>query len=136
MSILSSVALGWFRRRILDWGGVFGGFLWFILKLYSELPPELQAAVGQVLQGHWAELSLGSAAGLIAWAWSQRGSWLATTKPQVVTVDGKKIEDLPATLQADIEATAAAAPKRTKTIGSLVLDGLLDKLNRNRNRNR
>lgn len=132
MSILSSVALGWARRRILDWGGIFGGFLWFILKLYSELPPELQVAVGQVLQGHWAELSLGSAVGFIAWAWSQRNSWFATTRPQVVTVDGKKIEDLPATLQADIEAKATAAPARKKTIGSAVLDALIDKLNRNR----
>lgn len=128
MNIVSSVALGWLGRRVLDWGGLIGGFLWFILKTYSELPPELQAAIGTVLQGHWAELSLGSVAGFISWAWSQRKSWLATVRPQIVTPQGTKVEldQLPASAQEDVVVTASLAPPR-RTIANAILEALARK---------
>lgn len=125
MGILSSVALGWLGRRVLDWGGIIGGFLWFILKTYSELPPELQGAIGTVLQGHWAELSLGSVAGFVAWAWSQRKSWLATVRPQVVTPQGARVEldQLTPDAQHDVLVTASQAKPR-RTMANILLEAL------------
>lgn len=131
MSILSSVALGWFGRRVLDWGGIALGGAFGLIQFYNAMPPQVQALVQKVATGHWQEITLGAVPGLVVWAWSQFQSYKATVRPQVVTSDGKKIESLPETVQATVEAAAAAAPRR-KTIGSVVLDGLIEKLNRNR----
>lgn len=128
MNILTSVALGWIWRRVWDWGGIIGGFLWFILKTYSELPPEIQAAIGMVLQGHWAELSLGGVAGLIAWAWSQRKSWLATVRPQIVMPSGSKVEgdQLSPEAWGEVVATASQAKPR-RTIANVIMEALAKK---------
>ena len=125
MSILSSVALGWFGRRILDVGGWVGGVLWVVLKTYSELPPAGQELVGKVLQGHWQEITLGGAVGFFAWLWSQRASFLATVKTQVVTPQGAKIEGdqlSPAAWSEVVAAASQAKPRRT--IANVILDAL------------
>lgn len=127
-SILTSVALGWLGRRFKELGSI----ATVLFSLYSILPPEHQQLVWAVLTGRGGMQSIGAYAGLLWYLWTQRDSFIATVRPQVVTRDGQKIENIPARLQADIEATAAEAPPRRRTIGSVVLDGLLEKLNRNR----
>lgn len=126
MSILSSVALGWIGRRILDVGGWAGGVLWVILKTYDALPPVGQELVGKALQGHWQELTLGGAAGLVAWLWSQRDSFIATVRPQIVTNDGRKVElnQIPAPGQAVVESAAATATPRRKSLADLLAEKL------------
>jgi hypothetical protein len=133
MSILSSVALGWFGRRILDWGGWLGTFLLTVIGLYNGLPPVAQQAIQAVVTGHWQDLTLGSLVPLAMLVWSQISSFRATVRPQIVTSDGQKVEldKLQPAVQATVEATAVAAPRR-RTLASAVLDGLIEKLNRNR----
>lgn len=131
MSILSSVALGFFGRRILDVGGWLFGSIGTLVGIYNTLPPDLQAVVIKAAQGHWSEIAVTAIPGFIAWGYAQFISYKATVRPQIVTKAGEKIEGLPDSVQATVEATAAAAPRR-RTIASAVLDGLIDKLNRNR----
>lgn len=131
MSIISSVALGFFGRKLLDVGGWLFGSIGTVVGIYNTLPPDLQAVVIKGAQGHWGEIAITAIPGFLVWGYGQFMSYKATVRPQVVTSDGQKIQSLPENVQATVEAAAAAAPRR-KTIGSVVLDGLLDKLNRNR----
>ena len=133
MSILSSVALGWFGRRILDWGGWLGTFLLSVIGVYNSLPPVAQEAIQAVVTGHWQDITLGSLIPLGALVWSQIASFRATVRPQLVTPAGKKVEldQLTPAAQADVLVTAAQAKPR-RTIANAVLDGLIDKLNRSR----
>lgn len=127
MSILSSVALGWFGRRVLDWGGWLGTFLLSLIGIYNSLPPGAQEAIQAVLSGRWQDITLGAIIPLAALVWSQIASFRATVKPQVVTDEGHRVETekLEPAAQRTINATVKAAPKT-------VLDLLIDKLNRNR----
>lgn len=127
MSILSSVALGWFGRRVLDWGGWLGTFLLTLIGIYNGLPPAAQQAIGAVIKGEWQSLTLGSLVPIAALVWSQIASFRATVKPQVVTDEGKRVEmdKLAPAAQQTVNATVREAPKT-------ILDALLDKLNRNR----
>ena len=127
MSILSSVALGWLGRRVLDWGGWLGTFLLTLIGIYNGLPPAAQQAIGAVIKGEWQSLTLGSLVPIAALVWSQIASFRATVKPQVVTDEGKRVEmdKLAPAAQQTVNATVREAPKT-------ILDALLDKLNRNR----
>jgi hypothetical protein len=127
MSILSSVALGWFGRRVLDWGGWLGTFLLSLIGIYNSLPPGAQEAIQAVLSGRWQDITLGAIIPLAALVWSQIASFRATVKPQVVTDEGQRVEmdKLPPADQRAVNATVKAAPKT-------ILDALIDKLNRNR----
>lgn len=127
MSILSSVALGWFGRRVLDWGGWLGTFLLTLIGIYNGLPPAAQQAIGAVIKGEWQSLTLGSLVPIAALVWSQIASFRATVKPQVVTDEGKRVEmdKLAPAAQQTVNATVREAPKT-------ILDALIDKLNRNR----
>jgi len=136
MSILSSVALGWFGRRIGDWGGWIAAFVGTLVAIYSQLDPGGQHAVmesvKQIATGRWREIPLGQLVtvfGVVSLVWSQRKSYKATTTPQIVTPQGDKVElkELTPAAQRDVTATAERAPKSTT-----VLDMLLEKLNRNR----
>lgn len=131
MSILSSVALGFFGRKLLDVGGWVGGVAMAAFGFYAAATPAQQAVIGNILTGKWQDITLGALVPFIIWGWGQFMSYRATVRPQVVTSDGQKIQSLPDSVQATVEAAATAVPRR-KTIGSIVLDGLLDKLNRNR----
>jgi predicted flavoprotein YhiN len=133
MSILSSVALGWVGRRVLDWGGWLGTFLLTVIGLYNGLPPAAQTAVQAVLSGHWQDITLGSLIPMAALVWSQIASFRATVRAQIVTPQGAKVEldQLPPAAQQDVLVTASQAKPR-RTIANAVLDGLIDKLNRNR----
>lgn len=133
MSILSSVAIGFFGRKLLDVGGWVGGVAMAAFGFYAAATPAQQAVIGNILTGKWQDITLGALVPFIIWAWGQFMSYKATVRPQIVTSDGQKIElqQLPPTGQAVVEnAVAAAKPKRT--IASAVLDGLIEKLNRNR----
>lgn len=127
MSILSSVALGWLGRRVLDWGGWLGTFLLTLIGLYNALPPVAQDAVQAVVSGRWQDITLGSLIPLGALVWSQIASFRATVKPQVVTPRGEKVEleQLPPAEQRTVTATVESAA-RSRTI----LDMLAEKLNR------
>lgn len=127
MSILSSVALGWFGRRVLDWGGWLGTFLLTLIGIYNGLPPAAQQAIGAVIKGEWQSLTLGSLIPIAALVWSQIASFRATVKPQVVTDEGKRVEmdKLAPAAQQTVKATVREAPKT-------ILDALLDKLNKTR----
>jgi len=127
MSILSSVALGWLGRRVLDWGGIALGGAFGLIQFYNAMPPQVQTLVQKVATGHWQEITLGAVPGLLVWGWSQFQSFKATTRPQVVTDEGQRVETekLGPVAQQTINATVRAAPKT-------VLDMLIDKLNRNR----
>jgi hypothetical protein len=123
MNILSSVAIGWLGRRVLDWGGWLGTFLLSIIGIYNSLPPGAQEAIQSVLSGRWQDITLGAIIPLAALVWSQVVSFRATVKPQVVTSAGRRLENLPAPIQADIEATAAVAPRR-RTLADLLAEKL------------
>lgn len=127
MSILSSVALGWLGRRVLDWGGIALGGAFGLIQFYNAMPPQVQALVQKVATGHWQEITLGAVPGLVVWGWSQFQSFKATVKPQVVTAEGKRVEmdKLEPAAQQTVNATVKAAPKT-------ILDALIDKLNRSR----
>lgn len=127
MSILSSVALGWLGRRVLDWGGIAIGGTFGLIQFYNNMPPPLQVLVQKVATGHWQEITLGAVPGLLVWGWSQFQSFKTTTRPQVVTDEGKRVEmdKLAPAAQQTVNATVRSAPKT-------ILDALIDKLNRNR----
>jgi len=127
MSILSSVAIGWLGRRVLDWGGIALGGAFGLIQFYNAMPPQVQTLVQKVATGHWQEITLGAVPGLIVWGWSQFQSFKATTRPQVVTDDGKRVETdkLAPSVQQTINASVKEAPKT-------ILDALIDKLNKTR----
>jgi len=128
MNILSSVALGWFGRRILDWGGWLGTFLLSTIGLYNSLPPGAQEAIQAVVSGRWQDITLGAIIPLAALVWSQVASFRSTVRPQVVTTGGQRVEtdNLAPAVQQKINASVVGAAPKT------VLDMLIDKLNRNR----
>jgi hypothetical protein len=118
-AFFGSIAVKWFLRRILDWGGWLGGFLLFIINTYNNLPPPLQVAVVTVIEGNWQEITLGSLIPLGALVWSQIVSFRATVKPQIVTSDGQQtsLKELPPAKQVAVEEFAATAlGKRGETI--------------------
>ncbi len=110
MSFFASVAVQWFLRRILDWGGWFGGFLLFVINTYNSLPPPLQVAVTTVIEGNWQEITLGSLIPIGGLVWSQVQSFRATVRPQIVT-DGKSVplRELPHAKQVAVEEYAISA---------------------------
>ena len=89
-SFLSSIAVQWFLRRILDWGGWIGITLLGVINFYNALPPPLQAAIVTVIEGRWQDITLGSLIPLGGLIWSQIQSFRATVKPQVV-IDGQQV---------------------------------------------
>lgn len=116
-AFLSSAALGWFLRRILDWGGWVGGFLLAVINFYNALPLPLQGVVVQVVEGNWQSITLGAVPGLIALVWSQIQSYRATTRAQVV-VDGQQlaIDKMPTREATGVEElTRTALGKRGET---------------------
>jgi len=118
-SFFASVAVQWFLRRILDWGGWLGGFLLFVINTYNALPPSLQAAIVTVIEGRWQEITLGSLIPLLALIWSQIASFRATVKPQIVTEEGKvaDMRELPrGNANAVQEIAATAILNRGETI--------------------
>lgn len=106
---LSSAALGWFLRRILDWGGWLGAALLAVINFYNALPPELQGVIVKVVAGNWREITLGAVPGLVALLWSQIQSYRATVRPQVV-IDGQQ---LPIDRMPNREATGVVELSRT-----------------------
>lgn len=118
-SFFASVAVQWFLRRILDWGGWLGTFLLGVIGFYNSLPPPLQAAIVTVVQGHWQDITLGSVIPLLGLIWSQIQSFRATVKPQIVTSDGKQValpELAPAKQTAVEEFATTALRQRGQTI--------------------
>lgn len=91
-TLLSSVALNWWLRRIWDWGGQLAGWLGGLLALYGLMPSDMQHTLLAILGGKWGEISLASAGGFIVWAFTQWRSYVATVKPQIVTKAGRQAE--------------------------------------------
>jgi hypothetical protein len=117
-AFLSSAALGWFLRRILDWGGWLGASLLAVINFYNALPPPLQVAVVTIIEGRWQEITLGAVPGLIALVWSQIQSYRATTRAQVV-IDGQQlpIDKMPSREAAGVEELSRTAlGKRGETL--------------------
>ncbi|OEO32756.1 hypothetical protein VW23_009930 [Devosia insulae DS-56] len=117
-TFLSSAALGWFLRRILDWGGWLGAALLAMINFYNALPPQLQVAIAKIVAGNWREITLGAVPGLVALVWSQIQSFRATVRPQVV-IDGQQlpIKKMPHREATGIEELSRTAlEKRGKTL--------------------
>lgn len=127
MSIFTSVALGWLGRRIPDVGGWVFGVVSMLFGLYNSMPPELQAVVLKAIQGNWAGIAITAVPGFLVWGYGQFMSYRATTRPQVVTSEGKRVDmdKLEPAAQQTVNATVKAAPKT-------ILDALIDKLNKTR----
>ncbi len=114
--IVKSVVLGWLGRRALDWGGWLGTFLLGLIGLYNSLSPGAQTAIGNALQGNWQDITLGSAIPLVVLIVSQVMSFRATTKPQVVTDDGKKVamKELPKATQTEVKQKVEVAAEKER----------------------
>jgi len=123
-SFFTSVAVQWFLRRILDWGGWLGGFLLFVINTYNALPPPVQAAVVTIIEGRWQEITLGSLIPLGALVWSQIVSFRATVKPQIVTEDGQQatLKELPQAKATTVQEFANTAIERR---GETIVERLL-----------
>lgn len=102
---------GWLWRRLWDWGGHIGAWVSALAALYSLMPPSVQQTVGKIATGHWGEVTLAAAGPALVWAISQLFSLRATTKPQVVTEDGKKadLKALPQATQTVVNTQAETA---------------------------
>lgn len=113
-AFFASVAVQWFLRRILDWGGWVGGFLLAVINTYNAMPPALQAAIVTVVEGRWQEITLGSLIPLGALVWSQIASFRATVRPQIVTEDGKQatLKELPQAKATTVQEFANTAIER------------------------
>lgn len=110
--MFQNVIVGWFARRALELGGIFG-VLWTI---YSNLSPASQDAIERLFTGRWQEVTLGALVPVGIALWGYIWSFLSTKRPQVVTADAKQIPIKPNTQAASqIEAQAAVAP-RPKTL--------------------
>lgn len=123
-SFFASVAVQWFLRRILDWGGWLGAVLLGIINFYNALPPPAQVAVSTIIQGKWQEITLGSLIPLGALVWSQIQSFRATVRPQVV-VNGQQVplEAIPQKTAVEEFAITALRQKR-KTLIERALDAM------------
>lgn len=118
-TLLSSVALNWWLRRIWDWGGQLAGWLGGLLALYGLMPSDMQHTLLAILGGKWGEISLASAGGFIVWAFTQWRSYVATVKPQIVTKAGRQAElrELPpGNLRAVEEFAKTAILRRGETL--------------------
>lgn len=114
--LFTSAALGWWGRRLMDWGGWMGTIVTTLAGLYAALPASSQAAIGRAFQGNWQDLTLGSLAPIALLIFSQVKSFHATTKDQVV-VNGNKAALPDLSTRAKVEVTKVAVTK-----GSAVTD--------------
>lgn len=126
-NLLSSVALGWFLRRILDWGGWVGTFAVTLIGIYNGLSPAQQQLVSQALTGDWQSITLGALIPFAGLVISQVVSFRSTVKPAVVTTDGEKValDKLSAPAQVTVERAVDTAPR-----GRTLIDMLYEKLGR------
>ncbi len=114
--LFTSAALGWFGRRILDWGGWLGTFVVSLIALSNSLPPSTQDSISRVLSGNWQDITLGAVIPFAIYVSSQVMSFRATTKPAVVTEDGKKVSlpELGAPTKTLVEEKVETAVERKK----------------------
>lgn len=116
---ISSAALGWFGRRILDWGGWLGTFLVGLLSFYNSLTPQMQDVIVNLLSSRWEQITLGAIVPFGALVFSQVMSFRATTKPQVVTTDGEKVAVKDKLVDAIAKDVAAARPRQPNLLERL-----------------
>lgn len=114
-AIAQNVIVGWLWRRAQE----IAGLAFALVPIYLAMPPAMQQDVQAIFSGQGGGLTISAALGIIWYLWTQWQSFRATTKPQVVTRDGTKIE-LPKTGEgakttSTVEAVAAGAP-RPKTL--------------------
>ena len=81
--IFNNVVLQWVLRRGMELGGIAGALVAF----YSSLPPQSQAAIGQLFTRDWQNVTLGALAPIALAVWGYVWSFRATVKPHVVTTD-------------------------------------------------
>lgn len=114
--LFTKVALGWFGRRALDWGGWLGGFIFAALQFWSGLSPQGQEFVMTVLSGNWKGITLGALAGFVPLVISQIASFRTTVKPQVVTPEGTRaaLDDMPVPEKIETVVAARQAVQRKK----------------------
>lgn len=110
-AIFQSALAGWLFRRAQE----LASLATFLVPFYLAMPPSMQEVVIAILTGQGGGLTISAALGLGWYVWTQVQSLRATTKPQVVTRDGTKIE-LPKTGEGvgttrSVEAMAEGAPK-------------------------
>ena len=110
-AIAQNVILGWLWRRLQE----LVAFAATLAPFFLAMPPEHQQFVWEVLQGRGGALSISAYIGFGYYLFTQWQSWRATTAPQVVTTDARKVT-LPKAGEGSgttrkIEALAEAAPR-------------------------
>ncbi|WIY54170.1 hypothetical protein O9Z70_06515 [Devosia sp. YIM 151766] len=109
--MFQNVIVGWFARRALELGGLFGTLYTF----YLALPPGTQDAINRIMTGNWQSVTLGALAPIAAALWGYAWSFRSTIRPQVV-IDGNqvampRIPDATRTLVEESARTAAHQPR-------------------------
>lgn len=112
LALAQNVVLGWFWRRAQE----LAAWAFGLVPIYLAMPPAMQEDVRAILTGQGGGLSISAAVGIVWYLWTQLQSYRATTRPQLVTVDAKKIP-LPAkgqegaSVTREAETVAKTAPK-------------------------
>lgn len=120
--LFTGAAAGWWGRRLLEWLGLGGSAIGGLFTLYNNMPPQLRGVLDRVLAGNWEEVTLGAAVPFAIYVVTQVLSFRATTKPQIVTDDGKKVStnELPHATKSLVEAQAETVVARKKREPSLL----------------
>lgn len=108
-----NLILFWLGRRALELGGLAGA----LLTVWGSLPVGTQNAILALLTSKWETVTIGSLAPLAVALGGYIWSFVATTRPQVVS-GGKKvaIKDLPPTTEAKVKQ-AVQAVKPSNPLG-------------------
>lgn len=125
MQALTQLAIfGWLWRRVQELASAAAG----LVPLYLALPPTYQELITGILQGKGGGYSISLYLGFAYYLFTQWQSLKATTKPQVVTDAGVKIntvKDLPSAKKVLVEEVAtAAAEKKAATRQPNILEKL------------
>lgn len=121
-TIIAWVGWGWILRRLQEWGSL-GAVL---VSLWMGLPPGTQQVLENlVMSGRWETITLGTIVGTAWYLFSQWQSWRATTKPQVVTVEGVKVDtkkelEPSERIAVEREVKPAAEQKKRRPLESLL----------------
>ena len=122
-SIVQSAAAGWLWRRVQELASLSSIFV----PIYLAMPQSMKDDVHAIFTGQGGGLTISAAIGLGWYVWTQVQSYLATTKPQVVTADGEKLTPKKGTEALKrIETQAKAAPKQ-QTIAERIWDRITGK---------
>ncbi len=110
-SIFGGAVGGWLLRRALETFGWLGSVITTAMTFYNLMPPNVQAIVGRILQGHWQDLTLGAIVPLIVFFGTQVWSFKHTTSDHAVVANTTIVDkDMPNSTKKTLEAVAEGKP--------------------------